>query len=258
MLEIIPISAYQDNYIWAIVNTSAKTCVIVDPGDALPVLNFLLQRQLSLSAILVTHHHADHTGGIAQLQQQETIPVYGPRAGHTPTVTHHLQEGNHVTLDTIGLTLRVIAVPGHTLDHIAYYNDQYLLCGDTLFSAGCGRLFEGTAKQMYNSLTKLTRLTDTTRVYCAHEYTLANLAFAHAVEPNNPVLLSYTAQAELCRQHAKPTLPSTIGLEKTINPFLRCHIPAVRRAAEIFAGQTGMDEIAVFTQLRTWKNTFAR
>ena len=219
---LLPIPAFSDNYIWMLVRNSHAW--IIDPGEAAPVVQVLHEKNLKLAGILITHHHADHTGGIVELLQHHSVPVYGPcNSPARKLISHVLKDGDCISLG--GIEFSVIAVPGHTLDHIAFYSavENILLCGDTLFSAGCGRVFEGTHEQMYESLLKLAALPGDTKFYCAHEYTLANLLFAIAVEPDNQDIIQYQRQCEAIRAKNLPTLPSTIALEKKINPFLRCN-----------------------------------
>lgn len=253
-MQIVPLSAFSDNYIWAIV--ADARCVVVDPGDATPVEHFLQAHALALDAILVTHHHGDHAGGIGKLIEKMPVPVYGPQREAIAGISHRVQGGDSLTLLQGRLTLAVLDVPGHTAGHVAYFTAGALFCGDTLFSAGCGRLFEGTPAQMHQSLASLAALPEDTAVFCAHEYTLANLRFAQAVEPSNPDIRAYTAEVQARRAAGEPSLPSHIGLEKRINPFLRCAVPAVREAAESFAQGPLADTTAVFAALRRWKNEF--
>jgi hydroxyacylglutathione hydrolase len=258
MVEIRPLRAFHDNYIWLIHGPEdARRVAIVDPGDAAPVEAALAERGLELAAILVTHHHGDHTGGIRALLERFDVPVYGPAEEPIPGRTHALQGGDRLDLPALGLSFEVIDVPGHTAGHIAYYGHGALFCGDTLFSGGCGRLFEGTPSQMTASLDRLAALPDSTRIYCAHEYTLANLRFAAAVEPDNRALADYTAQARGLRADDRPTLPSTVGLERSVNPFLRCDEPAVVRAAETHGGRALADRVEVFATVRAWKDGFS-
>lgn len=235
-----------------------RRALVVDPGEAQPVLTALAQHGLTLAAILVTHHHGDHTGGVDVLRRRTGAQVYGPATEDIPEPLQRLTDGDVV--ETLGLRLEVMLVPGHTAGHIAYWGqipdaDPVLFCGDTLFSAGCGRLFEGTPAQMLASLTRLAALPDATRVCCAHEYTLGSLRFALAVEPDNSALQVYQAQALALRQQLSPTLPSSIGLEKAVNPFLRTHLPTVVHAVQQIAPKAD-DPVAVFAALRTWKDKF--
>jgi hydroxyacylglutathione hydrolase len=255
-MKLIPIPAFNDNYIWML--HDERRALVVDPGDAQPVLTALAQHGLTLAAILVTHHHGDHTGGVDDLRQRTGAQVYGPATEDMPEPLQRLNDGDVVT--ALGLRLEVLLVPGHTAGHIAYWvqvpgADPVLFCGDTLFSAGCGRLFEGTPAQMLASLGRLAALPDATRVCCAHEYTLGSLRFALAVEPDNSDLLAYQAHAQALRRQQLPTLPSSIGLEKAVNPFLRTHLPKVAHAVQQIA-PNAHDPVAVFAALRTWKDKF--
>ena len=255
-MKLIPIPAFDDNYIWML--HDGRRALVVDPGDADPVLAALQQGGLALEAILVTHHHGDHTGGVDKLRQQTGAQVYGPAAERMPEPLQRLGDGD--VIRPLGLHFEVLLVPGHTAGHIAYFGqlpdaDPILFCGDTLFSAGCGRLFEGTPAQMMASLSRLAALPDATRVCCAHEYTLGSLRFARAVETDNADLLAYQQRAQALRQQQLPTLPSTIGLEKAVNPFLRTHLPGVAQAVRQKA-PNARDPVSVFAALRTWKDQF--
>lgn len=222
MLKIVPIPALHDNYIWAIIDHSKITCVIVDPGEASPVNAFLEANNLGLNAILLTHHHWDHTSGVGALTAQHKVQhIYGPANPNIEGITHHLKEGDNITLDAVELKFTIAEIPGHTLDHIAYINNNHIFCGDTLFAGGCGRLFEGTASQMYQSLKTLTTGLDETKLYPAHEYTVANLNFAKKVEPENQDIIQRLDVCTALRQLNKPTLPTTIAIEKATNPFVR-------------------------------------
>lgn len=255
-LEIVPVPAFRDNYIWTLRAPGGRSAVVVDPGDAAPVLEHLAQEGLELSAILATHHHPDHVGGIAELVARRNVPVYGPRGEPIPTMTHPVGGGDEVSLPQLGVTFQVLDIPGHTRAHVAYYGAGALFCGDTLFACGCGRLFEGTAEQMYASLGKLSSLPDDTRVYCGHEYTLANIGFARTVEPGNDALALREQQARRLREAGRPTLPSTLGEEKQTNPFLRCAEPAVIESANKYLGARIADPVRVFSAIRDWKNRF--
>lgn len=258
MLSIIPIPAFRDNYIWAL--RYGGCAAVVDPGDAQPVLQWLDANRVELSAILATHHHADHVGGVPALRARYDVPVYGPAHEQIPLRTHPLGEGDRIVVPGIEIGLSVFDIPGHTAGHIAYYAlppDPLLFCGDTLFAAGCGRLFEGTPAQMWSSLSKLAALDESTRVYCGHEYTLANLRFAVAVEPASADIRARTAHETQKRERGLPTLPSTIGAERATNPFLRAELPKVIEAAAAHASRPMKDVVDTFATLREWKNGFA-
>jgi hydroxyacylglutathione hydrolase len=258
MAAIIPIPAFADNYVWLL--REGRAAVVVDPGDAAPVQAYLDREGLDLAAIVATHHHGDHVGGIEALVARRHVPVYGPARETIPARTRALREGDGVVLDALGLELCVLDVPGHTAGHIAYTgrvaDAPVLFCGDTLFAAGCGRIFEGTPATMWTSLQKLAALDPATRVFCAHEYTLANLRFAAAVEPANAALAQRQARDAAQRDRGQPTVPSTIADELATNPFLRAGAPAVRAAAEAHAGRLLDGDVAVFAALRAWKNGF--
>ncbi|NRQ43926.1 hydroxyacylglutathione hydrolase [Rheinheimera sp. YQF-2] len=253
MSQITPIPAFEDNYIWALCQPGHSHCMVVDPGDAEPVLQFLAQQQKQLHSILVTHHHADHTGGIAKLRQLfPDVRVIGPAAGQQriPQLTEQVKQGDAVSLTEFNLTFDVIALPGHTLDHIAFYSAPVLFCGDTLFSAGCGRLFEGSAAQMWHSLQKLLALPDNTQIFCTHEYTVANLQFALHVDSDNAALSEYSQHCRDLRLKNQPTLPVTLANEKKINPFLRSNNKLLQKKWQKDSA------LALFTMLRAAKDQF--
>jgi hydroxyacylglutathione hydrolase len=257
MLDVRPIPAFQDNYIWMIRGARDPGGVaVVDPGDAAPVLAMLAKEGLRLEAILATHHHADHVGGVSKLVAATGASVFGPGREKLPVEVTRLGEGDRAPLERLGLEFGVLDVPGHTAGHIAFVGHGALFCGDTLFSAGCGRLFEGTAEQMLASLDALAGLPEDTLVYCGHEYTLANLRFAKAVEPGNSAIMDYVKRATALRAKTLPTLPSTIGLEKRVNPFLRSRHENVKSSAERRAGRMLPTPAAVFAEIRSWKDTF--
>ena len=255
---MLPLPAFTDNYIWML--HDGRQAIVVDPGEAAPVELALHRWRLTLQAILVTHHHADHVGGVDALRTATGAQVYGPARERMPEPLVRLAQGD--TVNALGLQFQVIDVPGHTAGHIAYYcpdmdGAPLLFCGDTLFSGGCGRLFEGTPAQMLDSLDRLAALPDNTRVCCTHEYTLSNLKFARAVEPGNAVLLHYSSQCEALRAQNQPTLPSQMALERDINPFLRVRQGQVAQAAQGYDAQVPLDDaVAVLAALRQWKNEF--
>lgn len=264
MLNVIRVNAFSDNYIWLIPEmqemqemrgSATRKVAIVDPGDAGPVLKTLNADNLEPIAILITHHHADHIGGIREILHHYEIPVYGPANEHITVMDHPLVEGDTVCLEGISARFSVLDVAGHTSGHIAYSGHGMLFCGDTLFSVGCGRLFEGTAQQMYASLEKIRALPDETMVYCAHEYTLDNICFAKVVEPDNPELLHYENLCHKILDGGGATVPSRLKIEKLTNPFLRSHIQTVIDAAEKFAGRSLTSGSEVFGTVRYWKDT---
>ncbi|RJX30749.1 MAG: hydroxyacylglutathione hydrolase [Oxalobacter sp.] len=257
-LAVLTVPAFRDNYIWVIHN--GHHAVVVDPGEAAPVQAALDKHELTLAAIVLTHHHNDHMGGVESLLQKTSVPVFGPRHEKTPIqgVSHPVSEGDNVTIPSLPLRLKVLDTPGHTLGHISYHAEtqRWLFCGDTLFTGGCGRLLEGSPQQMTASLAKLAALPDNTLVYCAHEYTLSNLQFALAVEPANHALQTRMAEAQAQRAQGQPTVPSTIALEKATNPFLRYTEPAIME--NLFAKGLLKEREAVlsFAAIREWKNSF--
>ncbi|MCE7642359.1 hydroxyacylglutathione hydrolase [Vibrio fluvialis] len=252
MLHIKSIPAFNDNYIWLIQN-SDRRCAVVDPGGATPVLDYLSQHELTLEAILITHHHNDHIGGVPELvRQYPNVDVVGPAQEPIPTLTHPVDAGDQIEL--FDERFMVLGLPGHTLGHIGYVGDGKLFCGDVLFSAGCGRVFEGTMEQMFTSLSKLVALPEETEVYCAHEYTASNVAFAMAVEPDNEQLQIYRDEVIRLRGQGHSTLPSTLRREKWVNPFLRTQEPSIMKSVANRTEQT--DALSIFTALREWKNEF--
>lgn len=258
-LNICSIPAFQDNYIWLIHNSTSS--IVIDPGDATRVLQILKTHNLTLSAILLTHHHADHTDGVPCLLNMVSVPVYGPSKEYISSVNQPVQEGDQIYISTLKLNLKIIEVPGHTYGHIAYFaqKEGWLFSGDTLFTGGCGKLFEGTPEQMANSLTKLAMLPDTTKIYCGHEYTLSNLYFARTIEPNNTALNARIAMDQKKLNCQLSAVPSTLELEKKTNPFLRYTQPVIIASLQ----KTGYlpqnflvkkNPIIAFAALREWKN----
>ena len=260
MLNIIPIPALKDNYIWTL--HDQRHAVVVDPGDAAPVLAYLNAHQLELTTILCTHHHNDHSGGICELMQVYNAAVYGPQHEIIPCISQGVAEGDVVEIAELNLRLEVIDIPGHTRGHIAYLMSENIaglggvFCGDTLFGCGCGKLLEGTAAQLLHALHRLANLPDETKVYCGHEYTEANIRFALACEPGNVRLKQRQADVQALRAAGLPTLPSTIALEKITNPFLRCTEPDIITTVQRTTHITQADEASVFTALRGWKDHF--
>lgn len=257
MLEITPVKAFSDNYLWLFRQSGSSLACVVDPGDASPVLEALAAQKLELCAILLTHHHADHIGGVNELLSHFDVPVYGPESKAIPQVSHPMHEGD--TVRVCETDFRVLEIPGHTLDHIAYFAQApgdsqapVLFCGDTLFAAGCGRIFEGTAPMMYDSLQKLAALDERTEVYCAHEYTLGNLAFAVSVTPKDEAVNARMKVEENKRKQNLPTLPSTIARERETNPFLRCDQKDFRLSLQ---GEN-REPVALFAELRSGKDNF--
>jgi hydroxyacylglutathione hydrolase len=256
MLEIIPLPALKDNYIWLLKNKASRHVAIVDPSEAKPVLDHIKTENLIPIAIIITHHHWDHVGGIPEITEQFDVPVYTPKTETVAGSTNPVGEGDVVPLPELGLNLNIIDVPGHTSGAIAYYDKNSVFSGDTLFAAGCGRMFEGTPPQMHASLSKFKSLPDDTYLYCGHEYTVANLKFAATVEPDNTAIQERLRLAEACRNQNQPTVPTSLAEEKRTNPFLRCEEPTVIDAASNYAGNVLGNPVDVFAAIRLWKDNF--
>lgn len=250
MIEVEAIPILRDNYVWAI--HDGHRAVMVDPGETRPILSWLASRGIALSGILVTHHHADHVGGIPDLLAQCPVPVFGPARAAAPSSP--VWDGERIELPGLDASVTVLDTPGHTRDHVCFVGAGYLFCGDTLFSCGCGRLFEGTPAQMHASLSRLAALPGDTRVCCAHEYTLANIAFALEVEPDNPALLARHAEALALRKSGSPTLPVSLATELATNPFLRCDREDVRVAASQHMSNPINPGVETFAAVRAWKD----
>jgi len=254
-VTVTPIPAFEDNYIWCLGDANSDYAVVVDPGDDNPVRDYLREKGLKLAAILVTHKHGDHTGGIrGLLADWPGIPVYGPENEPIRTLTQRVAEGDRIEIPEIAATFVVLDVPGHTEGHVAYLAGDRLFCGDTLFAAGCGRVFSGTHEQLYASLSKIASLPPQTRLYCAHEYTLANLGFAEWVEPESVAIRRRIERDSATRRRNEPTVPSLLADELETNPFLRSHIPQVIEAAERHAGRPLAEGAETFTAIRSWKD----
>jgi hydroxyacylglutathione hydrolase len=254
VITITPVPALRDNYIWTV--HDGQHAIVVDPGDAQPVQDFLQQQELTLVAIFCTHWQKDHSGGICQLASDRDIPVYGPIGEEIACITHRVGEGEVIDIPALTLAYRVMEIPGHTRGHIAFAWKGGIFCGDTLFGAGCGRVFDGTLQQLHHSLQRLAELPDDTLIYCSHEYTEANLEFARECEPDNSHIAQRITDTRALRATGQPSLPSTLALEKATNPFLRCALPQVARQAESHVGHALNDEFSVFSALRQWKNRY--
>ncbi len=254
MLHPEPILSFDDNYIWAI-NDGARA-VLVDPGEAEPVLEWLNRQAITPVAVLLTHHHGDHCGGVEELLRHYSLPVYGPARDAIRGVDHPLGEGSPCSIEAMGLEFKVLEIPGHTLGHLAYFGHGWLFCGDALFSCGCGKVFEGTPAMLHASLQRLAALPGDTLVCCAHEYTLANLRFALQIDPHNPNLIAWQASAQALRRADQPTLPVRLADELARNPFLRCHTDAVKASISRLGSAPGNSPAEAFAALRQLKNTF--
>ena len=253
-MKIVPLSALRDNYIWAVQTTQA--CVVVDPGDATPVNDYLAAQGLRLTAILLTHRHHDHIGGVDALSRAHAVPVIGPRCSQMPQVSQVVEDGDRFFCCGIEESFEVLAIPGHTEEHLAYRLGSSVFCGDTLFGAGCGRLMGGTPAQFYASLQRLAALPPETRLYCAHEYTLANLHFARTVEADNPEVAARQARCEALRAAGHPTVPLSLAEELATNPFLRLEQPAIAAQLAMRYGERIASGEAAFAALRRWKDQF--
>ena len=248
---------FSDNYIWLIRNEEdGSKVIIVDPGEADPVIEKLQSLSLKPVAIFITHGHHDHVDGILKLRSLYDIPVYGSSLENIFELSHSVVDGDVINLPCSQYSFKVLDVPGHTAGHVAYYGHGELFCGDTLYGAGCGRVFNSTSEQLYYSLQKIAALPDLTSIYCAHEYTLKNLYFSAKIEPHNAAVQARLQSARRAGLEGHPTVPSTLLLEKATNPFLRCHIPEVIAAAENFAGKHLSTAREVFVVLRSWKDTY--
>lgn len=255
MLQITPVKAFEDNYIWMLRNPGAPQAVAVDPGDETPVLNWLSENSLVLSAVLITHHHYDHVGGVPELKQAfPELKVFGPAGESIKGITDTLSEGDRPDIPGLEVDFQVLEVPGHTAGHIAYLGEGALFCGDTLFAAGCGRVFDGTAEQLADSLQRIAQLPAQTQIYCAHEYTLDNLGFARWVEPESQAVLERLGSVQAKRQNGEPTLPSSLEVELETNPFLRIHKTNVIAAGEKVSGKSLTSHSEVFKAIRQWKD----
>ena len=259
MIDIQPVKALRDNYVWVLTDRK-RNCLVVDPGEASPVLEHLEARQLTLRGILITHHHPDHVGGISKLLEQFPVPVYGPAREQIPGMTDPLDDGRILTIEQPAVSFRVLHIPGHTLGHIALYSEDgerpMLFSGDTLFAAGCGRLFEGTPEQMLASLDRMAALPEDTLLYCGHEYTVKNLEFAASVTPDNEDVRTRLLRARATRSADRPTLPSTLAAERSTNPFLRTDAEDIQAAVARDEPEAAGHRLGRFTALRGWRDRF--
>lgn len=254
-MKIFPILAFKDNYIWVFYHENGGEAWLVDPGEAAPAMHALKEHNLTLAGIFITHHHYDHSGGISTLVEHfPHVKVYGGMKSPLIFVSHHVKEGDEILCGDI--TFKAMEIPGHTLDHTAFYNDEMVFCGDTLFSFGCGKIFEGTPEQMYHSLSKLANLNDNTKIYCGHEYTLGNLKFAEHVEPLNVAITNKIKEITALREKNIPSLPSLLKEEKLLNPFLRCKEKEITQAVRNYAQTKLQGPVDIFAKLREWKNHF--
>jgi hydroxyacylglutathione hydrolase len=254
ILEVFPLPAFEDNYIWCL--RRGGHLAVVDPGDAAPVLKYLSESGDRLCAILITHHHRDHTGGIADLTARRPVPVFAPAAEAIAGTTHPVRGGDRIRLDELDIELEALDFAGHTRGHVGYYRPGSLFCGDTLFACGCGRIFEGTAAQLHAALTKISVLPPLTLIYCAHEYTASGIRFARAVEPGNAAIDVRATDVRKRLEARQPTVPFTVAEELATSPFLRCREPEVVAAANRQLGRRLADELEVFTGLREWRDHF--
>ncbi len=256
MLKITALPSRKDNYIWLLENGAAGRAAVVDPGEAPPVEAALIRKSLELTAILVTHHHYDHVDGIPKLVNNHRVPVFGPPNEPIPCLTRPVGEGEQLLLRGTGIELTVMEIPGHTRGHVGYYGHDRLFCGDTLFTGGCGKVFDGTVAQLFRSLQRISELPDETLIYCAHEYTEENLRFARLVEPENHAIQERLEKTRQLRAAGGATVPSTLAEERDTNPFLRCDQPEVTQAAECFADHPLENPEEVFKTLRSWRDRF--
>jgi hydroxyacylglutathione hydrolase len=260
MKEIVPLKSLSDNYIWMITDTEAGICVAFDPGNSASVINFLKKNNLSLSGLLVTHHHYDHTGGINELKETFSVPVYGPRKDNISELTHPVDDKETINFNKMNLSFTVFITPGHTRGHVIYYTDDIkpgcLFTGDMLFSGGCGRIFEGTHEQMLESLKKFKNFSQDTRIFPAHEYTQKNLEFASSIEPQNSPIIERLKNVRDLRKNGKPSVPSSLSDEFSTNPFLRTDCPELKKSVEEKIGSHVQSEMEVFRIIRGWKDKY--